>query len=389
MHLRSFSLLGLVVLVLAGFLPDLVSATSRQFDGDGYQSPQFDYVVTWGDEWAARERDATSVSGGADTLVLSTNAGRMQVIGQVTDTPPGDLLMDTLTEVTAGASQIKLTSSIPDGPVPTIVVQADNTGYALEVHQLDDVLVTVILSGQSTRFTEAQDLAQTVLLNGTPLFTGEPATALEPDDTGDATEAATEDTTTGEPDDVATEEATGDTPSEEDPRNTPTEEATGDSGTNTGSGLDGTTFTSPGFGFSLDIPDGWQVQSEDLTPGDESLVLFNGTSLITVRASNTLPLDPVACVSAVKSEAAANPLYADLSLALTFTGDMFQGADDRGAYALFTYTGDDGAEWSYFVRCEPLVADESVLVIVQDVPSEDYIAERQARRLIQISIDRP
>lgn len=546
MRIRSLSLLGLVALILAGVVPGIAEATSRQFDTDGYQSPQFGYLVTWNDDWAARERDARSIVGEQDTLVLATNAGRLQIIGQVTDVPVADLLLDTLEQVTAGANQIQLTANEPTADVPTTIVQADSTSFHIEIHDLDGVLVTVILSARETRIDQALELAQSVALNGTPLFTGEPAAAtenvpdlatpevaddigidgttftssygfsLEWDDAWTASEFLeaeyeflnlTGDTgsiivvgtnlyegdaeaclegeddyySTEDPDiqdwDIALDENgdeifqasetfasgiftyiystggdidlvdyiecrtlvpgestmivlasamqdqfldhldlvlpitnaiqmppgseldeasqpalpvfapdSGDAEQDEatiEPTEADETETTGESG------LDGTSFTSPGFGYSLEIPDGWQVQSEEITANDESLVLYNGTSLITVRASDSLPLDPAACVSAVKAEAAADPLYAELSLDITANGDLFQGADDRGAYALFTYTGDDGGEWSYFVRCEPLVEGESVLVIVQDVPSDDYVAERQARRLIQISIDRP
>ena len=364
MHLRSFSLLGLVFLIMAAVYPAVTAATSHQVAGNEYQSPQYDYAVSWGGEWAARERDSSSVRRGADTLVLATNAGRLQVIGQPADVSAANRLMDTLTRLTEHASQVVITAHDTGAVVPTSIFQADNTAYAVEVHDLDNVQVTVILSGRVARFAEAQDLATTVTLNGTPLFTGEPVpTAVA----GDDTEVAATEQPVNETDDEPTAAAS----------------STGQTG------LDGSTFTSPGFGISLDIPDGWQVQSETIAPNDETLKLFNGTSMISIRASSTLPTDPADCVNAVKAEAAATPLHADLKLALTGSGELFQGADDRGAYALFIYPGGDGAEWTYFVRCEPLVERESVLVIVQDVPSEHYIAERQARRLIQISIERP
>jgi hypothetical protein len=169
----------------------------------------------------------------------------------------------------------------------------------------------------------------------------------------------------------------------------PADEATEEPRETGESGLDGTTFTSPNFGFSLEIPDGWEVTDESLAAGNDQVQLSNGTSLITVRGTDELPLEPTACVGALETEAEADPAYADLTVDATADGQPFQGADDRGAYALFTYTGEDGEERAYFVRCEPLVEDESVLVIVQEVPYEDYIAERQARRVIQLSIERP
>jgi hypothetical protein len=41
MRIRSLSLLGMVVLMLVGFLPNVVQAGTRQIDGASYESPQF------------------------------------------------------------------------------------------------------------------------------------------------------------------------------------------------------------------------------------------------------------------------------------------------------------------------------------------------------------
>ncbi|HYJ13696.1 MAG TPA: hypothetical protein VEW66_08895, partial [Thermomicrobiales bacterium] len=106
MRLRSLSLLGMIALVLVGFLPGVVNATGRQVDDSSYESPQFRYVVEWGDDWAARERDSSSIEGESDTLILSTNAGRLQIIGQETDASAADLLLETVDWVTEGASEV-------------------------------------------------------------------------------------------------------------------------------------------------------------------------------------------------------------------------------------------------------------------------------------------
>jgi hypothetical protein len=553
MRIRSLSLLGMIALVLVGFLPGVVNATGRQIDGDRYESPQFGYVVEWGGDWAARERDSSSVEGVSDTLILSTNAGRLQVIGQQSDATAADLLLETVERVTEGASEVTIGANDPEADVPISMVTADNIAYQIELHDLNGTKVMTILSARTSRFDEAIQLAPTVTLNGTALFTGEPAEAGEnvpdaatPDaedgigldgntftssygfnvewdedweanefldtdyefvqllgETGSLVIAGTsiyegdaaaclegEDAyySTDDPDisdweiavdaggdDIFQTSETfasgiftytlitgtgGDTdlvdymecrtlvPGEvtmivlvtsdreqfedhlatalaitnaiempagnelEEPSDPPlpdfdsgrpadddvpdadaTEEATEEprqTNDETGeSGLNGTTFTSPNFGFSLEIPEGWEVTDELLTDGNDQVQLSNGTSLITVRGTDELPLEPTACIGAVETETEADPAYADLTVDSTADGQPFQGADDRGAYALFTYTGEDGEEWAYFVRCEPLVADESVLVVVQDVPYDDYIAERQARRVIQLSIERP
>ena len=544
MRIRSLLLLGMLALVLVGFLPDVVNAAGRQVDGSSYESPQFGYVVEWGDDWAARERDSSSIDGESDTLILSTNAGRLQVIGQPGEADD-DLLLETVERVTEGASEVTIAANDPDAAVPVSIVTADNITYQVELHDLEGTTVLTVLSARVPRFDEALQLAQTVTLNGTSLFTGEPAAVGDPipeaatpmaddgiglDGTSftssygfrvewegdwDASEfldtqyefvqllgeggsiviAGTamyegnaaaclegEDAyySTDDPDitdwEIAVDAggddiyqssetfasgiftytlvtgAEGDSnlvdymecrtliPGEAtlivlvtsgqeqfadhlatalaitnaiempegselaDPSDPPLpdfdavggagEDAAGDDATAESddpgdTGLDGTTFTSPHFGFSLEIPDGWEVTDESLAEGNDQVELTNGTSLITVRGTDDLPLAPTACVGAVEAEAEADPTHADLAVDATADGQPFQGADDRGAYALFTYTGDDGEEWAYFVRCEPLVENESVLVIVQDVPYDDYIAERQARRVIQLGIERP
>jgi hypothetical protein len=180
-----------------------------------------------------------------------------------------------------------------------------------------------------------------------------------------ATEEATEEATEG-----ATEEAT------EEPRPGP-------------SGFDGNTFTSPSFGFTLEVPADWAVADESLAGNDETVVLDNGTSVITLHATDAYAGDLPGCVDYVRSLDEENPAYQDLTLELTTDGDPFQGADDRSAYMLLSYTGDDGEQWAHFIHCQSIVEGESVLILTQDAPFDDYASERGARRQIQNAIDLP
>jgi hypothetical protein len=175
MRFRSLSLLGMIALVLVGFLPGVVNATSHQVDGDRYESPQFGYVVEWGADWAPRERDSSSTEGESDTLVLSTNAGRLQIIGQETNVSAADLLLETVERVTEGASEVTIGANDPEAVVPVSMVTADNIVYQIELHDLDGTAVMTILSARTSRFEDAIQLAETVTLNGTAIFTGEPA----------------------------------------------------------------------------------------------------------------------------------------------------------------------------------------------------------------------
>jgi hypothetical protein len=150
------------------------------------------------------------------------------------------------------------------------------------------------------------------------------------------------------------------------------------------SAIEGSVFTSPGFGFSLDIPATWSVEDEQLAEGNETLVLNNGTSTVTIWATaefdgETLP----DCVLF-----AADASDHDLTPELRADGSVFQGSDDLSAYAAYTYD-DDGTDSTWFVKCQWIDEGQSVLIIIQDVPTEDYASERRARRQIENLIELP
>jgi hypothetical protein len=78
----------------------------------------------------------------------------------------------------------------------------------------------------------------------------------------------------------------------------------------------------------------------------------------------------------------------DLEVDIRNDGSAFQGADDLAAYSAFVYTDGD-VERTYFVKCSWIEDDESALIIIQDVATDDYASERRARRQIENSIDLP
>jgi len=165
-----------------------------------------------------------------------------------------------------------------------------------------------------------------------------------------------------------------------------TPEASPDASGDERTGLAGTSFTSPTFGFSLDIPVDWSVQDEMIAEGDERLVMSNGVSTITLYATDAYSGDLEGCVGYARDLIEDEPAFTDLRLDERADGSPFQGSDDRGAYANFTYTGADNLQFAHFVQCQYIVEDESVLILSQDVPYDQYSAERQARRQIENAI---
>src|SRR5687767_7445304 len=90
MRKRMIEGCGLLLALMLTMLPVLGGNVQRVAaqDGNGlgndndYESPQFSYTVTWGDDWSARIRDVTSNSGGFDSLVLRGAGGTLRIVGQ-------------------------------------------------------------------------------------------------------------------------------------------------------------------------------------------------------------------------------------------------------------------------------------------------------------------
>ncbi len=59
------------------------------------------------------------------------------------------------------------------------------------------------------------------------------------------------------------------------------------------------------------------------------------------------------------------------------------------AYANFTYTDDNGDRMMHFVSCRHIVEGESVLIISQDVPYDEFANQRKYRADLEDSITIP
>ncbi len=140
------------------------------------------------------------------------------------------------------------------------------------------------------------------------------------------------------------------------------------------------------YPYSFTIPPGWTVDTSTLGVEIEQTTLTNGTSTVSVEARPMATATLSDCVTNVAGEDATEPVYADLELARTASGDPFSGEDDTSAFANFTFTGPDGNVWSHFVECQWIAEGQSALLVIQDVPQELFGSERAERRQIQNSI---
>lgn len=146
-------------------------------------------------------------------------------------------------------------------------------------------------------------------------------------------------------------------------------------------GLSDSLYTSPSFGFTIDIPDQWVVVDAIIEVDDEQVLLANGISDVVIRATGAYTGDMAGCVDF----AAASAPY-DLEPATAADGTLFRGTDRNGAWGNFLY--DDGAG-VWVISCQPLVAGESVLIVAQDVPADELASQREARAELQQAIEVP
>ncbi|MCD6059366.1 MAG: blue (type 1) copper domain protein [Thermomicrobiales bacterium] len=147
-----------------------------------------------------------------------------------------------------------------------------------------------------------------------------------------------------------------------------------------------TTYASPTYGYTIGYGSTWD-ESENVSAGDrDRLVLFNGTSYITFTGAREFGGDPQACVDDFVTELTADPNVSNLELATDEEGNPLEGGTAAtGAYAVYNhdYTFSDRVEpYTLFVGCVPLIPNEAVLAIVQNVPTAQYDDQVEPREAL-------
>ena len=147
-----------------------------------------------------------------------------------------------------------------------------------------------------------------------------------------------------------------------------------------------TTYTSPTYGYTIGYGPVWE-ESENLSANDrDRLVLFNGTSYITFTGAREFGGDPQSCVDDFVAELTADPNVSNLGLATDEQGNPLEGGTAAtGAYAVYShdYTFADRVEpYTLFVGCVPLIPNEAVLAIVQNVPTAEYNNQVELREAL-------
>lgn len=149
-------------------------------------------------------------------------------------------------------------------------------------------------------------------------------------------------------------------------------------------GLSGSLFTSPAYGFTVDIPSQWRIEDEQLSDDNETLILSNGVSDVTLWATDDYTGDLAGCVDFAAAESGL-----DLELDVNSDGEPFRGEGRLEAYGNFRYIGSDDVDMTYFISCRHIVEGESVLILVQDVPFSEFANQRKFRAELEDSIVLP
>ncbi|MCO5227696.1 MAG: hypothetical protein M9934_05355 [Thermomicrobiales bacterium] len=144
--------------------------------------------------------------------------------------------------------------------------------------------------------------------------------------------------------------------------------------------IDGTTYVSPNYGFSVDIPLEWTVAEEDPTVGDERIVLNNGTSIVTLWGTDADVGDLKGCIDYAAAQSGL-----DLEIDTNADGDEFRGVYGKQSFGNFVYD-DGGTKMMYFIGCEPIPGTDSHLIVIQDVPYDQFTTQRRYRSQLENSI---
>ncbi len=381
-------LLGGLLIVLIALLP-VLGLHAAQIDGRTYESPQFGYLVEWDERWAALDRHVISDDGVMDRMMLSNNDGRVWVTGYPASVDAADAVQEAFSQNTSRASEIEINQMLTDGDLSLAEFRADHDRFRIEAWPHGDATVVVMLMARVERFETALSAAREGLaIDEAAVLTGQPpfAETGRPDDPAPADEGAGDES----PFDRLQATATPDEGDEADETPAPAEEDEAPAEDAGAPSPDTDSYLSPGFGYTVGIPAGWQiVNNQGNGTSTETLVLDNGVSTVTLLATSEYAGELPGCVIFARNMLEEDPIYENLRLQSTAGGEPFQGADDFSAYALFWYTGTDGERQALYVRCQHIVEGESVLILIHDVPQAEYVSQRSARAAIVNAIDVP
>ncbi|HEV2108800.1 MAG TPA: hypothetical protein VGR16_11100 [Thermomicrobiales bacterium] len=342
-------------------------------EGNTYTSPTYGYSIEWDEDVWAPDFDLGRLPG-RDTLVLAFEDMFGYVYFEAYDAydgDPEDCLEGSAAEVLENNDVDNIEpyedegGDIVEGEEDGVVFAAytfqlgeDEAAAYFECRTLieDEAVLAVSLIVPEEGFEEARAALEDLLAT------------LDLDDVPGAT-------TTGD-DETPTPEASPDEDGE-----TPTPENGDDS-----AGVDGNTYESPTYGFTLEWDeDRWEVDEASSEDGFDLLILTSDASTVYVEAGEGFEGDAEACVAAVEDEIADRDGVDDVELLEDDDGLIFEGDEDY-AYAYYGFTierpSSRSGEYYEYVECSALDDGESVLRISQTALIDD--AEEEIDALLEL-----
>jgi outer membrane protein assembly factor BamB len=332
--------LGAVLILLALLAPTVGVARAQDADNgmtgvNSYRSPHFGYEVEWQSSWRPRAADAKPT---LDRLVLGAPFGgptQVAFFGLPAQGDANSLVASIIGQRQGTYSGAKVVEQDTTGSVPSATLEYDDQGQSIreyvEVREVGpgESFVAIDLRTAVEQFEDNLRLAQSgISFDGGPLFIGANAPPLTP------------------------------TPAPS-PTSTPTPEPE--------SNVEGTTYTSPNFGFSISWDAGAaDVVDEAVTDDQHDYLILSlvgtghaGTVLL-VEGYEGYQGDPAACVQA--STTAALEDGEDVKPAIDATGDPIAGQTDAAAFAAYSYQdGGEPTRQAVYVECRTLIPGKAII----------------------------
>lgn len=348
--------LALLMASLAMIAPAGAAAAAQSdrglIDATSYQSPQFGYSVTWAEPWAVQDRDVITNPGGFDTITLRSDTGTLRISGRADTYNPLIFLQDTIAIQLASGGE--LINQDTTGAAPTAELQIGGDRMRLDVISLPSAGAIVLVS---LRASEGQYDAALASANELVQIDGAPAFG--------AASAAPQATVPA-----------GGTETPDVPVTTSTVEVLG-------SGIEGDTYTSPNFGFSVNWdPATWTVpdEAEYSEPGLDMLRLETDTGPILVTGWEAYDGNPSSCL--LGEQTYYNDPEAGISeyqVAVDANGNELTGSDETSAWGVFTnvYTDPENptaepVNYVDYINCVSMGDGESVVIFYSYARREAY-----------------
>lgn len=141
-------------------------------------------------------------------------------------------------------------------------------------------------------------------------------------------------------------------------------------------GVEGTTYTSPTYQWSISWNDDWEVVDVESEDGYDYLELTDQLSYVYFEAYEEFAGNALDCVADERTDLAEQDGIVDIDIGTDVGGDPLTGGDEANAYAVYTmsFTGTDGivTELVEYSECWTLVPGEAVLEASQITVRDAY-----------------